>query len=1570
MPADFLIAMAFSCSLAPSVPKSLLYLYIFSLITGVASLGASTDTYTWGGDYLRNGYQPNHNMDPAVVGSANFGQLFKTSLPGNFNGIGPEQVFSQPLVFTGNDGVQYVYLATTQNNIYKLNAKTGAIVSSRNMHVPFLTADLDGCVDINPTVGVTATGTIDPATGIWYVIAKTYSEPFQNSLFGPTNSPGRLNGRYYFHGIDTQSANLTAAFAPVMIDGRTFRNNPSRMFQGGNQHSRPGLVLAGDYVYTGYASHCVQYNFTGAIIGHDKTTGAVVEMFATEGGPEPITVKGGGVWMSGGGITYDGSGSLFFASGNGFASQLSITPIPGRQPPSALEQAAVNAKINSDGTLSIIDFFIPFEKQLLDGADKDLGTTPLEILPTSVFTCPNVKRMGIVTGKSGKTYVLNLDNLGGYQMGPNKLDNVVFVYQNENSVYAGAGVMPLGGGYIYINIIKYQTRVFKFSCDGSGAPQFTVVANTAEYNANILGTGHGTTTSLSGQDGSGLYWVSDVEGLNLRIYNAIPPSGGGPLTLINKFNIPGLTKFTRPVFGDGRVYLGTTTGFFYGYGSPVNLPLNCSSPNAFGQVPLKNSSAPRAITCIALIGTTVTGVALSGNNNFKVSNLPTSTVVLAKGGSFSFQAVFNPQSVGPLSSDAIVNTTTAVAGYSINTPITLTGTGNSLAPLLRIAPNTVSFNIISGQQTGGVNQSSIFTNAGDATLNIQNISYSLKGETGPWVTPNITSSGVQVGPFTFYSVPKTIPGNSQSTFTINYNPTAAGNHGCFLSVASDGGTVILNVVAVAGTNPTALVEFERYDGSGWTKLDSTSVFTFGNVTESQTRNLKLRVTNNGSTSAVPLSITVSKPPFGVQGIVGAVNNADLAEGTLLSAGQSAMATLYCSVPMSQVNVPSYQGSANWTMNTGDPALGKLFMQFTCNAVSEQVGPLFTNGSAQYGYIGCFRENSPGRQLSTNIYTDIKGNTNDKCIAACSAAGWIYAGTQYQNECWCGNAIPIQQDLERDCNYVCTGNGSQTCGGNGYFGDKARMSLFSDLTRFKNVTSPPLSIPQSVNGYNYVGCYAEKGGKAMGAKATTDSRFMTVELCAAFCSAYPYFSVEYAQECYCGNSISNTIATLTFDSLCQTMTCKGNNSEYCGAGNYAQIYQLNGMKPTLSLSSAAATSSSPISASVSVVSTTATPLSLTNYAYMGCYNETHDRRALNAKAGGGSTNTLNSCASFCLGYSYFGVEFGSECYCANEIYVNSIKQSNEVGCSNPCAGNSAQRCGGPDYLNMYYINATSVTTPTVTAAGSTLTSTGGPIAVASAGPFKFIGCYNEVVGRALTGNAVANSSMTVGLCAAFCSGFRYFSVEYSQECYCGNAISPGSSVSASGDCSMTCAADPNEFCGGPGWMNMYQKNGTTPTISNGASIAVTTNTVTSATAMSTSAPQRIGPWLSLGCYTDNVNGRALSSIYADNTMTLELCASKAMSANAQYFGVEYGIECWYGSSIIGGNAASPQAECNMKCPGNPFEWCGSGNRLQIGPNDGFTFVIGIYLFLELLTRNLGKFIIRAIFAPLVNFALVR
>jgi hypothetical protein len=45
-------------SLASATRVAAWYLVFLLLSANVTSLGASTDTHTWGGDYLRNGYQP------------------------------------------------------------------------------------------------------------------------------------------------------------------------------------------------------------------------------------------------------------------------------------------------------------------------------------------------------------------------------------------------------------------------------------------------------------------------------------------------------------------------------------------------------------------------------------------------------------------------------------------------------------------------------------------------------------------------------------------------------------------------------------------------------------------------------------------------------------------------------------------------------------------------------------------------------------------------------------------------------------------------------------------------------------------------------------------------------------------------------------------------------------------------------------------------------------------------------------------------------------------------------------------------------------------------------------------------------------------------------------------------------------------------------------------------------------------------------------------------------------------------------------------------------------------------
>ncbi|MCJ1306581.1 hypothetical protein MMC25_000224 [Agyrium rufum] len=1442
------------------------FFYVFSLFltffTSDVSALAATDTITWGGDNTRAGYQANHNMDPVVVGSAQFGQLFKTTLPGNYQNMAPEQVFSQPLVYTtSGDGKQYVFVATSQNNIYKLDAKTGVIVLSKNLHIPFLTSDLDGCVDINPLIGVTATGVIDPDTDTWYLTSKTYID--QN----PAGAKGRPNGRYYFHAINVNDFSEQPNF-PVNLEGTVARNNPIRSFNGGIHHQRPALLHTGNFIYAGFASHCVQYNFTGWIMGWDKTTGQPVEHWATEGAGVPNTVPGGGVWMSGGGLATDGAGSMFFATGNGYASQLNGVPVSGRSPPTSLEEAAVHMTINDDGSLTIVDFFMPWEKVQLDGADKDLGTSPLELLP-SQFACGDIQRIGVVTGKSGKTYWINLDNMGGYQNGPNKLDAVIEVFQNENSVYAGAGVYPLEGGYIYINVIQYKTHVFKFSCT-NGVPAFTHVADSPEVNAYILGVGHGTVTSLNNQPGTGLVWTSDVEGSNLRIYNAIPVNG--VMTEINSFVVPGTTKFTRPVFGDGIVYMGTTQGYFYGFGSPVNLPLNCTQ-QAFGSVNLKATSPAQTITCKAGIDVQVTGVGLSGNPNFAITppaNLPLS---VPAGSSFSFSATFTPGTVGPLSSSALVNTTNSVGGYSISTPVKLSGTGQSQAALLNINPNTVSYDgVITGQVVGGTNSSIIILNAGNAVLTVTQFQYSTQSETGPWITANISADGnPSVGPFTFYGLPSSIPANSQTTVNINFNPTYSANFAAFVNVVTNGGTRVFDVVGTAGTYPNALLEFQTIDGSGWVEYDNTTAFTFGNVNENSIRSLKMRLTNNGSTSAAKLSVTVSKPPFGVPGIIGAVNQIDLAEGTSLGPGESATATLFCAVPKSQVNVPAYNGSAGWTLNTGDPNFGKQHIDFICEAVAPQAGPLFPNGTAIYNYTGCAIENNPGRQLKTQLYVSTN-NTNEMCITACSQAGYIFSGSQYQTECWCGNVSPRQLTTDGDCNYACAGDGDEICGGNGINGDLgAYISLFADSTRFDGDITAPVGpfVNPGTAGFTSLGCYTEgSAGRALPNQQGVPAE--TVANCLKACAGFGYAGVEYGGECYCGNALGT--GSIPAPATDCGMPCNDNQTEWCGGPNRLNMYQASGSaqsSTTSLLSSATSTVTGSVVSSATPTSTSSVPATIPTgvpahvgpWSYVNCYVDSQVARTLPDAFYAGYDMTLEHCAGNCTGYNFFGTEYTQECYCAMAI-APAATIATDGRCNMPCGGNSTETCGGPNGLTLFnYTGATTTTssssvvlstTSSLSSATSTLTS--GVSSVASTttssttsttttssavtiptgipahvGPWSYVNCYvDSQVARTLPDVFYAGYDMTIEHCAGNCTGYNYFGTEYSQECYCAMAIIPSATIATDGRCNMVCGGNSTETCGGPNGLTLYNHTGIVTTTTSSSIVLSTTSTSSSAT----------------------------------------------------------------------------------------------------------------------------------------------
>ena len=146
--------------------------------------------------------------------------------------------------------------------------------------------------DIAPSIGITGTPVIDPATSTLYVVAKSKS----------------TTGTNFIQRLHALSLND--------LSERT--NSPATIATGGSgsfallQNQRAGLVLSGNSVYVTWASHGDQGAYHGYIYQFNKTSLAVTATFND-------TPNGGlgGIWMAGAAPAVDSSGNLYCITGNG-----------------------------------------------------------------------------------------------------------------------------------------------------------------------------------------------------------------------------------------------------------------------------------------------------------------------------------------------------------------------------------------------------------------------------------------------------------------------------------------------------------------------------------------------------------------------------------------------------------------------------------------------------------------------------------------------------------------------------------------------------------------------------------------------------------------------------------------------------------------------------------------------------------------------------------------------------------------------------------------------------------------------------------------------------------------------------------------------------------------------------------------------------------------------------------------------------------------------------------------------------------------------------------------------------
>ncbi|KAL3424090.1 WSC domain-containing protein [Phlyctema vagabunda] len=348
----------------------------------------------------------------------------------------------------------------------------------------------------------------------------------------------------------------------------------------------------------------------------------------------------------------------------------------------------------------------------------------------------------------------------------------------------------------------------------------------------------------------------------------------------------------------------------------------------------------------------------------------------------------------------------------------------------------------------------------------------------------------------------------------------------------------------------------------------------------------------------------------------------------------------------------------------------------------------------------------------------------------------------------------------------------------------------------------------------------------------------------------------------------------------------------------------------------------------------------DYAYMGCYKETNNGRALSGATFAYDTMTLESCQASCGDSTYFGVEYGRECYCGNTISKLSIRMP-ASDCSFYCPGDQFEYCGAGDRLSVYQLKATVTndTSATTSAADASATTSGVSSPTAFPANWTSQGCWVDGVnGRILNNQLPDSETLTLETCVNSCAalGYTIAGAEYEVQCFCDNYVYNGGALAAnSGDCNAPCRGNSQEYCGGGGRLSMYSIG--TPKVFKAPS------------ARTSDLPEN---WKYSGCLEDNIasveNPNEILNTFpykfeSENNMTVAICISKCEEYGYDAAGLEYGIQCFCGDvqniqvasvpSPGGGYTRSrvpqvvPDAQCNVPCSGDREYLCGAGNRLS-------------------------------------------
>ena len=295
----------------------------------------------------------------------------------NFSGVISGTVYMQPLyVENGPGGAAMVIVGTNSNNLYALDATTGAVIWSRLAATIGTPATGLPCGNVSPE-GILGTPVVDISTRTLYF----------NALTMP--SAGVFRQMIYSVNVDTGATN---AGWPVSVEGLVSTNGIT--FTSNVQGERGAAVIVGDRVYIPYGGRfgdCGSYH--GWIVGVKLSDPTDVKGYAT-------VATGGGAW-SVGGISSDGT-TPFLATGNTFSTG---GVWKGGEAILRIQPGAIFSN-------NTADYWAPTNWLTLDNGDTDLGGTGAMLVDVPGAT---PSQLVVAFGKDRNAYVLNRNNLGGIE---------------------------------------------------------------------------------------------------------------------------------------------------------------------------------------------------------------------------------------------------------------------------------------------------------------------------------------------------------------------------------------------------------------------------------------------------------------------------------------------------------------------------------------------------------------------------------------------------------------------------------------------------------------------------------------------------------------------------------------------------------------------------------------------------------------------------------------------------------------------------------------------------------------------------------------------------------------------------------------------------------------------------------------------------------------------------------------------------------------------------------------------------------------------------------------------------